>query len=159
MVKITARVWARLGQRQKDAYDRVLEALTIQRRDKVSMTTAAGEAETSIRTIRKYAGSAIDRESSGRYRVRSADRLVRPMRIVGTNGTVEATVRGSQVASLNARHANAVKRYLNTGDVSVLVPFTGKRVAGHVLETDPDRLDELGRRGSLDWLSIYTIHS
>jgi hypothetical protein len=158
-VKITSRVWGRLGQRQKDAYDRVLEVLSIQRRDEVSMTRAAHEAETSIRTVRKYAGEVLERDTSGRYRVKSGDRLVRPMRITSTDGTVEASVRGSAVASLNARHANAVKQYLNTGDTSVLTPFEGRRVAGRVLETDPDRLDELARRGFLDWLSIYTIHS
>ena len=158
-MKITPRIWARLNDRQKDVYDRVLEALSIQRRDKVSMTKAAHEAETSVRTIRKYAPSAVSRSASGRYRATRADRLVRPMRVVSTEGTIEAIVRGSAVASLNARHANAVKHYLNTGDASVLVPFEGKKVAGHVLETDPDKLDELGRRGFLDWLSIYSIHS
>ena len=45
------------------------------------------------------------------------------------------------------------------GDALVLAPFIGKSVAGHRLEADPDRLDEIGRRGFLDWLSIYTIHS
>ena len=158
-MRITPRIWSQLTDRQKDVYDRVLEALSIQRRDKVSMTEAARDAETSVSTIRKYAPDAVSRSTSGRYRATKADRLVRPMRVVSTEGMIEVIVRGSVVASLNARHANAVKHYLNTGDVSVLLPFEGKKVAGRVLETDPDKLDELGRRGYLDWLSIYSIHS
>ena len=158
-MRITPAIWAGMSESRKDTFDRVLEALGIQRRNGGSLTRAARDADTSVRTVKKYAGEALEKDGSGRYQVRPADRLIRPMRIVTTEGVAEDIVRGSRVASLNARHANAVKYYLSTGDASVLAPFIGKSVAGHPLETDPDRLDELGRRGFLDWLSIYTIHS
>ena len=54
-----------------------------------------------------------------------------------------------------ARHANAVRRYLETEDASGLDEFRGRRVAGLVLETDIDQLEDLARRGEFQWLDLY----
>ena len=80
---------------------------------------------------------------------------MRRMRIIGTRGLVESHVPDREERSLNGGHANAVKVYLGTGDVDVLLPFVGKKVAGVSLETDLDELDVLGRRGELDFVDIY----
>ena len=79
------------------------------------------------------------------------------MRIHSDGRTIEVDVRGSSKASLVAAHHNAVQHYLETGDVGALDPFINKTVAGRRLETDPDVLDEMARRNSLDIDTIYQL--
>jgi hypothetical protein len=52
---------------------------------------------------------------------------------------------------------NAVSQFLKTGDVRLLARFEGKAVAGHVLETDPDVLEELALSGGLQFEDIYAL--
>ena len=70
------------------------------------------------------------------------------MRIYSDGQTVDVDVRGSRVASVVGEYHNAVRDYLTTGDVSALRRFDGQRVGGRTLETDPDVLDAMARRGS-----------
>jgi hypothetical protein len=76
------------------------------------------------------------------------------MNVLSTDGHITAVVRGSRAASLVAEHANAVKRYLETGDTTLLDPFVGKRVAGLTLETDPDAIETFALSGELDFEEI-----
>ena len=62
---------------------------------------------------------------------------------------------GSRNASLNGKHSAAVQKFLRTGDVSVLEPFIGKRVAGHELVTDPQVLSALADAGALRLDDLY----
>lgn len=124
------------------------------RRDGRSLTVAAREAGTTPRTVRRYAGEALWR-SGERTRARAGDRLLRVMNVLSTDGHVTVVVRGSRSASLIAEHANAIQRYLGTGDTSVLSPFEGKRVAGLILQTDPDTIEAFAISGELDFEDIY----
>ncbi len=77
------------------------------------------------------------------------------MRAVTRTGLVLIPDLSDEDASLVARHDNAVKRYLDTGDDTALADFRGVTVAGHGLETDLDALDWLGLAGAIDFLEIY----
>jgi hypothetical protein len=77
------------------------------------------------------------------------------MNVLSTQGHLTVVVRGSRSASLVAEHANAVQRYLATGDTSVLAPFVGKRVAGLTLQTDPNEIEAFALSGELDFEDIY----
>ena len=77
---------------------------------------------------------------------------------VHTQGrTTFVTVRGSRKASELSAYHQAVRRFRDTGDDSVLRRFEGKSVAGHPYETDPDVLEELARRGYLTTEHIYRM--
>ena len=75
--------------------------------------------------------------------------------MTSTKGVIARPVRGSRARSLVAEHANAVKVYLDRGETEQLERFRGRRVAGVLLETDPNALDELQRAGELDFLDLY----
>jgi hypothetical protein len=140
---------------EREARRRSLETVRIMRRDGRSLTRAAREAGTTPRTVRRYADAALEQSSGGRFKARRADRLLRVMNVLSTNGHVTAVVGGSRAASLVAEHANAVKRYLETGDTTLLDPFVGKRVAGLTLETNPDAIETFALSGELDFEEIY----
>ena len=61
----------------------------------------------------------------------------------------------SDDASVIGQHWNAVKKFLHTGDVSVLVPFAAWRIQGYRLATDPAWIELWARRGELDFEDIY----
>lgn len=159
-MKITAQSWGNLTATQHAAHDAMLDGLGFLRSGKASSASAAAEmAGTTLSSMKKYGGSALQREANGRYSVMPADRLLRPIRVISTDGTTESFVRGSRVASTVGRHANAVKRFLDTGETQQLREFEGKRVAGHELETREEVLEEMARRRDLDWVSLYTTWS
>jgi hypothetical protein len=75
-VKITRRFLDALTSAKEDAYYRVLDALGISRREHISPTKAAKRSGTTLRTMRKYASSALE-ERSGRVYIKPSDRLPR----------------------------------------------------------------------------------
>lgn len=96
--------------------------------------------------VRTFSGDAIDRR---------ADRLARPVVIIGRDGPAEVVVRGSRASSTAAAHASAVDYYLRTGDSSRLRAFRGVRVGGVRLETDTRVLRRLAREGRLAVEALY----
>jgi hypothetical protein len=140
---------------EREARRRSLEALRIMRREGRSLSRAARDAGTTPKTVRRYADGALEGTSGGRLKARRADRLLRVMNVLSTDGHVTVAVRGSGAASLVAEHANAVRRYLTAGDTGALDRFVGVRVAGLTLETDPDAIETFALSGELDFEEIY----
>lgn len=138
---------------------RAAEALGYMRGEGSSLTASAHRAHTTRRTIRRHFPGTLRRGARGRWWIARGDRQPFDMRVVGTEGPVVRTTRGSQVRSLIGAHHQAIKQYLGPegGDPSVLEQFRGKRLAGVELETDPDRIEEIWRRGQLDFLEIYAV--
>src|SRR2546428_9187109 len=141
---------------------RVAKALTIARRERVTLNAAradlrkAGE-PVSMASIKRYAPGVIEKDAFGRWRARRdrGDRLPRRMRVISTEGVAAVEIRGSRVASLNADHANAVKAFISgESDGSDLARFQGKYVGGHRLETNLDGLDARARTPELDFLDL-----
>ncbi len=77
------------------------------------------------------------------------------MRIVTRNGVQIVAGLTRAQRSFVAQHHNAIRTYLNTGKTDPLLPFEGRRIKGHLLETDPDVLDWWGLTGELAYESIY----
>jgi hypothetical protein len=73
------------------------------------------------------------------------------------DGQVLVEVRGSRVASLIGRHANAVQQFHATGDTRPLREFRGRSVQGRKLATDPNVLRRLARRGEIEFEDIYDL--
>jgi hypothetical protein len=96
----------------------------------------------------------LHRDKSGRYTPKPGDSLYRPLRALTTAGELDLETRGFRTASLIGAHWNAVSRFVETGDASVLAPF-GKKVQGHELETRPEVIEERGHRGELSFEDLY----
>jgi hypothetical protein len=154
----TVSEWASLIASEKRARDRALEALSLMRHEDLSLDRAAEAAGTTPHTVLKYAGGALQRTASGEIRARSSDSLFRRMRaLVAGEGPRDVDVHTSREASIIARHWNAVKHFLWTGDPRRVARFKGVTVAGRPLETDPDAIERWARRGELDFEDIYEL--
>ena len=77
------------------------------------------------------------------------------MRAVTRGGPVLLPDLTDEQATLVARHDNAVRKYLYTGDHTDLGQFDGVTVDGHQLETDLDELDRYALTGEIRFEDIY----
>lgn len=147
--RVTPKSFEALRPSQKQARARALDALAKVRKGE-TLTRAAKQAGTTPNTVARYAGQQLQRHH-GRTVANPSDRLFRVMNVVTTAGVVEVPLRSSRQASVVGEHANAVKRFLLTGDETPLRKFTGVKVGGHELETRPDVLEEQQRTGELEY--------
>lgn len=144
-----------LGSKAREARGRALEAVALARRENLTIRTAARRANVSIGTVRKYAGPALETDAFGRLVAKDADRLYRRVRVIGPRGETFVGVRGSRRTSTVGEYWNAVNNYLVTGDEQPLRRFSGMTVGGVELETDPDFIEELARRGEVSFEDLY----
>jgi hypothetical protein len=79
----------------------------------------------------------------------------RETRAITTDGVLTVMPLSDHEASLIGQHHNAVKAFLNEGDVEALLPFAGVKVGGRLLETDPDEIESLARDGDFGYDDIY----
>lgn len=121
---------------------KVFAALSLARRERLSIEDAAKIEGTDLKTILRRAPSALQKRGR-RYRVKQFDRIPAVMNLIGPKGPKTVIVRGSKSRSLVGRYLNAVKQYLYHGDDSALAEFRGKKVAGHTLITNLNKLREL----------------
>jgi hypothetical protein len=144
---------------KEDARRRALDAISMKRRNPaLSMTKAAKLTGTTLKTVKRHAGSALEIRS-GRLDVRRTDHLVRRLRMLTAKGEVTVTTRSSRTASRVSDFNNAVRDYYRNGDTTALERFRGKHVRskGETFEfvTDPKVLDRLGRAGAVSFADIY----
>jgi hypothetical protein len=79
-----------------------------------------------------------------------------PMQVVTTDGgRTTLTPRNTAGRALVFAYHDAVRHYVESGDDSKLRALRGRTLRGRVLETDPDVLEALGRRGALDDFTPY----
>ncbi|MGA2805693.1 MAG: hypothetical protein ABSF89_15120 [Acidimicrobiales bacterium] len=154
-----------LPEREREARSRVHEALSIARQHPHrSLSWASRQAGTTVDAVARHAPNAIERQPSGRYRVKPADREVRVMPVI-SGGVVypRVAIRGSRQASLVGEHLSAIATYLGTGDGKPLRRLAGKSVTGTLpdgrsyrfeLETNLDEIAELAFYGELSDLVV-----
>ena len=154
-----------LLEREREARSRVHEALSIARQyPEKSLSWAARRAGTTLDAIARHSPGAVERQASGRYRVKAADRDVRVMPVI-SGGVVypRVAIRGSRQASLVGEHLSAIATYLGTGEGEPLHRLEGKSVTGTLpdgrsyrfeLETNPDEIAELAFSGELTDLIV-----
>ena len=148
------------SERFQDRWSRVTHVIAMMRARGVSLRQASHEIGVDPRTVVRLGGSALRKRASGRYAAKASDRLLRVLRIPTREGLREIAVRDSRQASQIAEYANAVQRYLQTGDASALRKFRRKRItdangARVPLLIDLDELDRLGSAGVLSFESLY----
>jgi hypothetical protein len=130
------------------------------RSEKLSLQKAAQDHGISPRTVKKWAGKALQKRANGKWVASKSDNLLRVLTIPTSDGTREVAVRGSKQATLLADYWNAVHRYLETGDASRLIKFRGKHIKDATgeqlpLPTDRAELNRLGSAGVLSFESLY----
>lgn len=122
---------------------RALAVLAHMRSRGESLSQAARNEHTTLRSVRKVVGKQLKQDASGHYRATRGDTLRRDLNVLGFSGYEPVVTHSSKQAHLAADHLVAVGRFLRTGDIEWLKPFVGKRVGGMELLTDPDRLQIL----------------
>jgi hypothetical protein len=130
------------------------------RRKGLALRTAARDEGTDPRTVLRYVGSALrQRGYRERYRPTAYDRLLRTLNVLTPSGTVAVTVRASGTASRIAEYMNAVRTYVNKGELSALARFSGKSFrasgASYTFVTDPDTLERLADAGVMAIEQLY----
>jgi hypothetical protein len=128
------------------------------RHEGLPLDEAARAAGTTPATVIKYAGGALQGTGGGKVIARSSDSLYRRIRVLVKGiGPEDVDIVGSRDASIVARHWNAVKHFLATGETERLTRFRRVSVAGRRLETDPAAVENWARRGELDFEDIYEL--
>jgi hypothetical protein len=151
-----SRVLDGLSVRQHEARQRAAHAVSLQRRQGLSLTSASRRAGTTPQTVLRHFGSSYHL-GGGRHQVAAADREPFLMNIASAEeGDVARVVRGSRRRALVAAHRVAVDQAVKNQDDSGLAKFRGKRVAGLTLLTDLDELTRQAQVGQLDFLEIYS---
>ena len=161
-------VWRGIDKRQQ-AFD----AVSLSRREGISLSQAAERVGTTSRTVRRHVPGAVEKRG-GRFYARRYDRVRRDSMRVLVKGGEEVWIGpySSANASLIGRQHNAIGRYLNgrteqqvldaESDLERLEgrivvgydPGTGERVR-YELETNIEVVDRLARVGGLKPESIY----
>lgn len=147
------------GARAWNTYRRSLDAVAIGRKNPtISMSKAARRAGTTLKTVQRYAGQAL--ETRGRHvYVRPTDRLARDLEFLTPKGLIVVRVMNSRDGTRIAKHNNAVRRWVNSRDASGLKKFEGKvlRAGGKTYPflTDTAAIDRLARAYAIHFLDIY----
>lgn len=148
------------NRRTEDTRTRALRALTLMRREKLSRAEACRLEHIKPATFLHYVGRAVRQDKpGGRYHATATDRFRRDLQIPTALGPMQVPVYGSKVATDLSNYANAINRYLRTGDTSRLQAFKGKtiRVGRERIEliTDPGTLSSLAQAGVLRVDQLY----
>jgi len=139
---------SRRPQRSNAARERSLKALWAMRQGD-TLSKAARDNGVSIRTVKRYVGSAlVQGRPGGRIRATKSDKLVRYLQIPGLDGPREINVRGSRTASEFAKYKASINRLL-AGDRNAMARWRGKKIAGIELVTDPKILIAQARKDIL----------
>ncbi len=149
-----SRTEAKGGQR------RAAGALRLMRRRGLSLAKAARTARVSPRTVRRVAGAALKKQPNDRYVARRRDRLVRVVYVLTDDGIREASLKGSEQATLVGEHWNTLHAYVARGESDGLRRFEGSSVTDvngtvFILSTDLVAIERLANAGVLSFESIY----
>jgi hypothetical protein len=141
--------------RQATARERAFRALS-DIRGGASVSEAARANGVTVRTLKRYVGSALVQDRPGGIvRVRKDDHLTRHLQIPGPNGPIVIEVHSFKAASDVARYKAALNRFLR-GDRDALAPWRGKKIAGVEIITDSPTLISQADRGLLPY-ALYAF--
>jgi hypothetical protein len=140
-------------------YEKALEVLRRTRKGE-SFTRASRAVGIQPDTVRRYAGSAFERDQRGRWRARSSDRLFRKMRLLDARGLTWVEPANSTEARKLAEYWNAVEHFIVTGQHRQLRRFQRMRLRTRQKTslsflTDPQLLMHLGHAGELSFEDLY----
>jgi hypothetical protein len=142
------------------AQQRAFVALRLMRNHGLSLARAAHEAGTTSRSVLKRVKLALRKTADGEWMARASDPYPRPLWFITPTKRIVVWV-NPRVASRISHHANAVDRFLRTGETDALDPYRGRfiRVGGvrHRFVTDPRVLTRLGNAGEIAFEDLYAV--
>ncbi len=146
--------------RHQQSQLKAARVLTSMRTEGLSLSSAAREEGVSPATVLRHAKTALRKTSTGRYKARKTDRLLRSLIIPTSEGLAEIATADSRAASIVGEYWNAVNTFLDTGDDTALARFQGVSIRdahGNAVRllTDVAQLEHLGSFGMLSFESIY----
>lgn len=158
-----------LGHRSKAAYDRARQVIGHARTGNTTIATAIADLRsrgvgTTVATVRRYFGDAIERDYRGRLVASGSDRNIRIIKILATDGPTDVVARGWRPAQILAQHEAAVRAYLYSGDDAALrrweARYGDRRFRtpdGEAVEpeTDIDVIEERDQFGEISTEDIY----
>jgi hypothetical protein len=123
--------------------------------------TAAKEAGVSPERLRRFLRENSLMERRGRKWL-DTDRRKRRMTVLSGGEARDLVLPDYQQASLNSRHLSAVRQFLRSNDIQLLLPFEGQEVADakgkpHPLETDPNALHRIASAGGEVFHEVYRL--
>jgi len=135
-----------LPPRQITAYENSLEVIRQMRRG-VTITTATKNVGTTIPTVKKYAGSTLQKKSH-KITVKKNDNLLRKMRMYENGKEVWVQVKGNRQAKVIGRYHGSVEKRMEQNQTDALDAFkditvTDVKGKKHILETDIAKLTEI----------------
>lgn len=143
---IPKRSWFTLNPKEKLVRETSLKVLSDVRRNRKSLSQACKDAGISQKTVLN--NTRAFKKLGNRWTAKTYDTIPRVLKI-NENGKIQSIeVKDSRTASLIGRYHNAVKKYLETGDISELRKFEGKTVKdsqgrSHILESDSEALERI----------------
>ncbi len=145
--------WSRrdrdLTARQRSDKAKLLEAISLDRREKESFETAIGRVGLDLKRILKNTDAL--KKVRGKYVPKVRDRIPRSLRFYEKGKLRHAEVANSQAASDIGQYWNAIRELTETGKSAALRSFKRQRFKDingrfHTLEKDPQTLLALERR-------------
>jgi hypothetical protein len=156
----TTAAWEKLSSAQRRLHEHAVDIVGALRRDpQLSLSRLARERGIDPRTVRKYAGPAIQ-FAGRRYSATTRDPLFRRMQFFNMQGQrVTIDVTDSRTASKIGRYMNAVDHYLRTGSTDHLREFRGNAVrvrkVAYPFITHPRVLNRLANANEIGFEDLY----
>lgn len=160
-MKILSRTaWTKLTSLQKS--NRVLSLEILRRiREGDSLTASSNETGLSKFLTFKHLGKSLIKKG-GRWKARKTDSIQRAMRIY-TKGKIKIIIiNKTKYARIIGEYFNAIRIFLETGDIKPLKPFKKKPVfdyrgVKYILETDPKKIREIEEaKEDSEFFEIYS---
>jgi len=151
--------WKSLTSREKILRERSLKVVSQMRRNDYSLSHASRIERISPETVRHFTNAI--KKINVRWKPKTYDRIERMIAINENGRERYITVKDSRYASTIGKYHSAIRKFLETGDKSVLEPFKNRQIRDsngkvHKLETDPDKLYRIDNsREDTEVFSIY----
>ena len=150
--------FGRLPEGARAARSDALHVIAVARERGISIEEAARAERVPVGVVRWWGRDALAPKGAGRTLARKGDRLLRlqPIFLDGGDGVEFVELRGSNAAR-RAQHIFDVQYRFIEGNASEaeLQGIAGQKVAGRLVESDPERLTAIGEADAVDVIEAY----
>jgi len=157
--KLFKKSWKDLTPRQRATREKALAVLVQSRKTGKPPTKIARQVGIPFRIVQTHTNAF--KKVDGKWIPKKFDKIPRSM-LISENGKLRSiTVSDSRHAKTIGRYHNAVKQYLNSGDVSKLKKFAKRKIRDsdgklHSFETDPVLVQEINERiEEIEFFEVY----
>lgn len=148
-IPVYKKSWRTLTSRQKLFRERSLEVLSTSRKSSKSLSRIARDFGISIKTVVNNTNGF--KKINRKWIPKKYDRISRVMKINENGKEISIEINDSRRASLIGKYHNNVKRFLESGNVKLLLKFKHKRIKDvkntfHSFETESEKIIEIHSR-------------